>query len=324
MPNWGTVPTVPAVPQRNSMPIPYGWDQSLTQMAAGGMVPGSVSVPTTPVSNPYLLQQSGLQNFAGYSMGTQFKPQTNSFYAGTVSGGPMGGLPGTGAAVGFGAAGTAHIPPSHQRPLVPGGMAIPSQSMLGNQSGAKNIVSSDPKQTGGTQNSGGFNLVPNVDFDVWGDADTFFDQQEQMDSLPNTSAANTFKKTHRRNNSDLIQLGFEGVMTAEEKEYFSLEYFDPLHKKGRTASISSPSASNYFFAKPPEETALVSTERDNWVTFDDSFGFSQRGAEDRADVVASKTQVEDPSVQHINEDDGKVVFVDCLVYLFKFSLPVDI
>ncbi|XP_052799554.1 phosphatidylinositol 4-phosphate 3-kinase C2 domain-containing subunit beta-like isoform X2 [Mya arenaria] len=300
MGGWGVRP---AMPQRNSMPSPYGWDHSLSQMAAGGLGTGSTSVPTTP-NNPYLQQPQGFQNFVGYNLAGHTAPQNNHFYSGTVnmpppSAGfpvlqpPSSGIPNmppTSLSASTGTqstSGGANLHPSLKRPVVPTGMTLPPQDLAG---AAKPASNTESQNADVTQNADGFNLVPNVDFDAWGNADAFFDQQEQMDSGRNISDA--FMKTHRRNNSDLIQLGFEGVMTSEEKEYFSLEYFDPLHRKGRTASISSSmSSSNYFFAKPPEDAELVSTDRDKWVTFDESAAYDRSEAEDLADTMITGAEV---------------------------------
>ncbi|KAL3843199.1 hypothetical protein ACJMK2_021144 [Sinanodonta woodiana] len=77
-----------------------------------------------------------------------------------------------------------------------------------------------------------------------------------------------------KKNSDLIELGFEGIMTQEEKEYFSLEYFDPLHQKARSDSLSMREGRLYSFAKPPEDIdSSVSEKSTAWVTFDDDDGF---------------------------------------------------
>ena len=106
-----------------------------------------------------------------------------------------------------------------------------------------------------------FNLVPNLDFTP----------MSSWDTGTNTDKNSSFDVQQQQNN-DLIQIGFEGVLTSDEKEYFSLEYFDPLHRKGRTASVSSPKDLyvNYSFAKPPEDdTDRVNTDRNAWVTFDD-------------------------------------------------------
>ena len=113
-----------------------------------------------------------------------------------------------------------------------------------------------------------FNLVPNLDFvpppsgEAWAGDDN-------RDSTLNPDLQG-------RRNNNLIELGFEGILTSDEKEYFSLEYFDPLHKKGRTTSVSiTPNSPkdiyvNYSFAKPPEdETDRVNTENNAWVTFED-------------------------------------------------------
>ena len=113
-----------------------------------------------------------------------------------------------------------------------------------------------------------FNLVPNLDFIP----------------PPHMAGAN-FDKTSplepdfpQQQNNDLIQLGFEGILTSDEKEYFSLEYFDPLHKKGRTTSVASPKDLyiNYSFAKPPEdETDKINEDTNAWVTFEDDFLFGE-------------------------------------------------
>ena len=122
-------------------------------------------------------------------------------------------------------------------------------------------VNSSAINTNTTCDTPYFNLVPNLDFtpvtssDIGAGADT-----------------NSSLETQQPRNNDLIQLGFEGILTSDEKEYFSLEYFDPLHKKGRTASIASPSDLyvNYSFAKPPEDDVdKVNTDKNAWVTFDD-------------------------------------------------------
>ncbi|XP_053384190.1 phosphatidylinositol 4-phosphate 3-kinase C2 domain-containing subunit alpha-like isoform X3 [Mercenaria mercenaria] len=258
---------------RNSMPSPYGWDQSLSQMAAGGFGTGSTSVPTTPLPGTYT--QTGAGNLVGYNLGNQFPAQNPNFYAG---------LPGNAfsstAGANTGPVNTAHL----------------------------NRTVSDTASSGTM--SDGFNLVPNVDFDAWSESD-FFNQQAAGGNQNDQQAAgseNSFK-THRRNNSDLIQLGFEGVMTSEEKEYFSLEYFDPLHKRGRTMSVSTPSSmasSNYFFAKPPEE-AVVSKDRNDWVTFDDGdFEFGRSDNTDMPDEFIGAKTDQIPSRPDMSVDDSKV------------------
>ncbi|KAL4225582.1 Phosphatidylinositol 4-phosphate 3-kinase C2 domain-containing subunit alpha [Mactra antiquata] len=157
-----------------------------------------------------------------------------------------------------------------------------------NTSSSINKRNSDPVITQGTM-SDGFNLVPNVDFDAQGDSTDAFSQQPGDGAQNGPSEDNSYK-THQRKSSDLIQLGFDNILTSEEKEYFSLEYFDPLHRKGRTMSISasspSSSVSNYFFAKPPEDTDVVCVDRNAWVTFDDDGSvFGREMAEDTTDVV---------------------------------------
>lgn len=227
---------------RNSMPTPYGWDQSLSQLSGAGAGHGSISMPTTPVMPPY--QASGGQ-FAGFNVGGQFPPQNPNFFA-----------------------------------------KAPYQS--GHDS--TNVISNSKMLPDATDASGpsseGFNLVPNLDFEAWGDSDAFFNQQE---GSQNGAPCDNSYKTHQRKSSDLIQLGFESILTSEEKEYFSLEYFDPLHRKGRTMSmsVSSPtsSVSNYFFAKPPEDADVVSVDRNAWVTFDDDGVFVKESSEDVADKV---------------------------------------
>lgn len=247
--------------QRNSMPSPYGWDQNLTQMAAGGLKYGSTSVPTTPVGGSYFQNP----NFSNFNITGRFPAQHNSFYAGTVSGLPPTLSGGSVASTDrpFGAGSSTTLPANFAKTV--------DNSSKQSTAGAGANVTDSANVTSASGDSG-FNLVPNVDFDAWTDADSFFAQYEQ--SADNVYPLDTSYKKHQRKSSDLIQLGFEGILTSEEKEYFSLEYFDPLHRKGRTASISSPStsSSNYFFAKPPEEAELVSKDRNNWVTFDDTEG----------------------------------------------------
>ena len=112
-----------------------------------------------------------------------------------------------------------------------------------------------------------FNLVPNLDFVPPPSGEAWAADDKNSTLEPDLQ---------NQQNNDLIQLGFEGILTSDEKEYFSLEYFDPLHKKGRTASVSiTPNSPNdlyvnYSFAKPPEdETDRVNTEKNAWVTFED-------------------------------------------------------
>lgn len=269
-------PRAPASLNRNSMPS-YGWDSSLTQMGAGGMAWGSSSVPSTPVGNPYF-QQPHNQQFSG--LGGHIPAQNNNFYAGTVSG--------------FASTQTANAGgsfPSSSRPMAGKSATLPGNRTMANDSSVREKTTGDSSvpdgsgtgSAGATGGDTGFNLVPNVDFDAWNESDSFFAQYEHSD---NRSSDASYKK-HQRKSSDLIQLGFEGILTSEEKEYFSLEYFDPLHRKGRTSSISSPSmsSSHYFFAKPPEETELVSNDRNKWVTFEEEDVFFGR---DEGDQDVSK------------------------------------
>ncbi|KAK3611626.1 hypothetical protein CHS0354_018322 [Potamilus streckersoni] len=95
-----------------------------------------------------------------------------------------------------------------------------------------------------------------------------------------------------RINSDLIELGFEGVMTHEEKEYFSLEYFDPLHQKARSDSLSMREGRLYSFAKPPEDTdSSVAEKSTAWVTFDeDGFFKSETVESSKKDTSVEKTE----------------------------------
>lgn len=265
--------------QRNSMPLPYGWDQSLSQMAAAGITSGSTSVPTTPLPGSYVAQSlGGAGNFMGYNLGNHVQPQNPNFYAGYPSNS---------------FSGSANNFPTN-----------PSVLNRSHSDVSKSQITSD-----------GFNLVPNIDYDVLSESDAFFNQQVAGSCQEGTGNENAFK-THKRKSSDLIQLGFEGVLTSEEKEYFSLEYFDPLHKRGRTVSISTPSSaassSHYFFAKPPEETDIVSKDRNAWVTFDDAdFEFGRSDNTDIPDKVSFSPDIEDklPSIAENTEksmDDSKV------------------
>lgn len=247
-------------------------------MAAGGLKYGSTSVPTTPVGGSYFPQPQN-PNFSNFNITGHFPAQHNSFYAGTVSGLPPTLSSGSVASSNrpFGAGSNATLPANFTKTV--------DNSSKQNTAGAGANVTDSANTTSASGDSG-FNLVPNVDFDAWTDADSFFAQYEQ--SADNVYPLDTSYKKHQRKSSDLIQLGFEGILTSEEKEYFSLEYFDPLHRKGRTASISSPStsSSNYFFAKPPEESELVSKDRNNWVTFDDTEGvFDQAEGDGQQGVI---------------------------------------
>ena len=254
---------------RNSMPSPYGWDQSLSQMAAGGFAAGSTSVPTTPLPGAYT--QPGVGNFMGYNLGNQFPAQNPNVYPGY------------------------------------------SGNSFSNNAGAFNTQNLNRNVSdGGSAEtmSNGFNLVPNVDFDAWPESD-FSNQHGGNQNEPHVPGSENTLKTHRRNNSDLIQLGFEGVLTSEEKEYFSLEYFDPLHKRGRTMSVSTPSSiasSSYFFAKPPEE-AVISKDRNDWVTFDDAdFEFGRSDDTDVPDeFIRTKADDHVPSAVDQSLDDSKVI-----------------
>lgn len=278
------------------MPSPYGWDQSLTQMASGGMSAwGSTSVPTTPVGNPFI-QQS--QNFTSFNLSGHVPAQHNNFYAGSMSGYPV-------ATGGGGAFPSGHSSQSRSSTLPNKSAVTASHSSKPNGAGTlTNVTDSANSSVGGGDT--GFNLVPNVDFDAWTDADSFFAQYEQSGEMAADNSVEASYKKHQRKSSDLIQLGFEGILTSEEKEYFSLEYFDPLHRKGRTVSVSSPSmsSSHYFFAKPPEESKLVSKDRNNWVTFDEDDGVFGRSEGDVAmesrestpDLIGSPSSAEDSKV----------------------------
>lgn len=268
---WGSRNTTGS--QRNSMPLPYGWDQSLSQMAAAVLTTGSTSVPTTPIPGPYVAQSG---NFMGYNLGHYVQPQNPNFYAG-----------------------------------YPNNSFSGSASNFTTNPSVLNRTHSDVPKSQIT--SDGFNLVPNIDYDVFSESDAFFNQPAAGSSQERTGNESAFK-THKRQSSDLIQLGFEGVLTSEEKEYFSLEYFDPLHKRGRTVSISTPSSaassSHYFFAKPPEETDIVSKDRNAWVTFDDA-EFGRSDNTDIPDKVTFSPDIEDklPSITEKSEksvDDSKV------------------
>lgn len=225
------------------------------------------------MNNQFSFQQPRLQsNFAGCNLGAQFVPHNNNFYRGTSlqtgSGTNLSNM--ANSAVGV------------QMPQADFSVKKSSTLPLSNK-----LPISDTQKCETSVHFGDFNLVPNVDF-PWTDADAFFDQQEQS----GPSSSETFVKGHKRQNSDLIQLGFEGVMTSEEKEYFSLEYFDPLHRKGRSVSILSPAmtSSHYFFAKPPEESELISKDRGGWVTFDE--GQAELGrSDDVSDVVTETVSV---------------------------------
>lgn len=241
-------------------------------------------MPTTPLPGPYIPQsQAGAGNFVGYNTGNQFPPQNPNFYTGY------------------------------------------SSSSSSSNAGPTNPLTLDRSvsdmASAGTM-SDGFNLVPNVDFDAWSESDSFFNQQAAGSN--ETENENAFK-AHLKNSSDLIQLGFEGIMSSEEKEYFSLEYFDPLHRRGRTVSISTPNStltsSHYFFAKPPEDTDIVSKERDAWVTFDDG-EFVVGGADntDKHDAVSVGFKVDEhlPSAVDTAMDDVKVLIV--FVYLLSVTV----
>ena len=307
----------PVSTQRHSMPSPYGWDQSLTQMASGGMSTwGSTSVPTTPIGQPYIPQTQN-QNFPpNYSLTSQIPAKHNNFYAGTVSGFPVQ---------------PAGIPISTTNNARPKSATLPNKSAMITTDGSRpnfaGISTSVTDSTNASAEGGdtGFNLVPNVDYDAWTDADSFFAQFEESDEMPsdvsgNSRTADAPYRKHQRKSSDLIQLGFEGILTSEEKEYFSLEYFDPLHRKGRTASISSPStsSSHYFFAKPPEESKLVSTDRNKWVTFDaddSAFGRSEGdGVVETREATPdelSQTSAEDSRVRLLFTVRTIATFINC-------------
>ncbi|XP_052235355.1 phosphatidylinositol 4-phosphate 3-kinase C2 domain-containing subunit beta-like isoform X2 [Dreissena polymorpha] len=255
-------------PHRSSLPMSYGWDTSLTQLATTGLGGISPSVPTMPLNNHLPFQQPQVQTpLAGCNLGGQFVPQNTNFYRGTSlqtgSGTNLSNM-----AVGF--------------PMPHADFSSSNNTRKSNTLPAVNKAPiSDTQKSESSVHFGDFNLVPNVDF-PWTEADAFFDQQEQS----GPSSSDTFVKGHKRQSSDLIQLGFEGVMTSEEKEYFSLEYFDPLHRKGRSVSVSTPAmtSSHYFFAKPPEESELISKDRGNWVTFDEGGAEIGRSG-DESDVV---------------------------------------
>ena len=207
------------------MPVPYGWDQTLTQQASA-IGQGTTSVPSTPLQGPFYVHNMPPASAFNTGMGFPL-PGVNIFQNYNDN--------------------DAVIPRCLTKPV----------------SGNVNRDQADRKIDQG--NTEGFNFVPNLDFES-----TF---SASPTSTPNQNITlDTVVKTHKRKSSDLIQLGFDGILSSDEKEYFSLEYFDPLHRKGRSASVSSPhSVAGYFFAKPPEDTSVVSKERDAWVTFDDDF-----------------------------------------------------
>ncbi|XP_060563765.1 phosphatidylinositol 4-phosphate 3-kinase C2 domain-containing subunit beta-like isoform X2 [Ruditapes philippinarum] len=240
--------------------------------ALSQMAAGGFTTGSTSVPTtpiPGPYTQPGAGNYMGYNLGNQFPVQNPNFYAGYS------------------------------------GNMFPTSA--GISTGAVNSASLNRNISVGTNEENvtdGFNMVPDADSDPWSESD-FFNQNDQQ-----TAGSEKSVKTHRRNNSDLIQLGFEGVLTSEENEYFSLEYFDPLHKRGRTMSVSTPSSlasSNYFFAKPPEET-VISTDRNDWVTFDESdFEFGRSDNTDLPDkFVQSRADDFMPSAAEQALDESKV------------------
>ena len=123
-----------------------------------------------------------------------------------------------------------------------------------------------------------FNLVPNLDF-VTPASETGASYNKNATLEPDFQ---------QRQNDDLIQLRFESILTSDEKEYFSLEYFDPLHRKGRSAlGCISPNTpkdfyANYSFAKPPEDDKdKVNRDGNAWVTFDNDISVFGEGGTKR-------------------------------------------
>ena len=170
-----------------------------------------------------------------------------------------------------------------------------------------------------TSSTSPFNLVPNLDFVPPPSAGEAWAADNNRDSTLDPDSQS-------RQNNDLIQLGFEGILTSDEKEYFSLEYFDPLHKKGRTTSVSiTPNSPkdiyvNYSFAKPPEdETDRVNTEKNAWVTFEDDVSvFGDIGDKSGADDQS----LPKPPAPHgvIPEKADSLQVHCCFFYLIKFII----